>query len=190
MLYDCLMTQGFEFGTPRERKTTIYLEHVAGFEVSGIDGGTVFVTPADLEKDADADPINLRTILDSGPREIGVLSDEYLLRNLIIPNLPIGFYGNPDSDPVILDADIHVAGPEQSEDPLEYAKHKSNRVSVIFTPSLGELAGVSVIRETRLGNENIDWFEAARTGAAISLYGGVIHVQIGYDQPAAEVVED
>ncbi|MBX4201744.1 hypothetical protein KW803_02530 [Candidatus Saccharibacteria bacterium] len=186
MLYNRNMTLGHEFGTPRERKTTIYLEHVAGFEVSGVNGYTVFITPADLENDADTNPVNLRAILDSGPREIGVLSDEYLLRNLIIPNLPIGILGDPSSDPVILSAEVGVAGPEPSNDHLEYARSTSNRVYVYLTPSLGELAGVSIIREPRLGRENIDWFQAGRAGASISLYGGAIQAQIGYDRSTPE----
>jgi hypothetical protein len=178
------MSRGYEFGSPEYRRSTVYLENIAGFEVAGTDGDTVFLTPQDLEKDADGDPVNLRAILESGPREIGTVSDEYLLRNLIIPNLPLGFYGDPEGEPVILDADIHVSGPEQSQDPLEYARHASNRVSVLFTPSLGKLAGISVIRETRLGSENIDWFQAGRPGTSISLYGGVIQAQIQYDNPA------
>lgn len=85
-----------EFGSPKERSSTIFLRHVAGFEVTDAGGETTFVTIDDLEKDADARPSTLRDILRGEYSEVSALSGEFLLRNLVVPNLPLGLYGDED----------------------------------------------------------------------------------------------
>lgn len=168
-----------EFKSPEYRRTPIFLDHVAGFEVLDADGNTVFVTIEDLERDADPNPAGLREILKGGPRDIGSLSDEYLLRNLVLPNLPIGFYGDPEEQPTIVGTSVEVRGP-QPPDELEFARHKSNSVIVRLAPTLGRLASVSAIRSPQLGGQGMDWFGADRNGCVVSFYGGTIQAHINY----------
>lgn len=173
---------GFEFGSPHERHSTVFLQHVAGFEVADTSGGNAFVTPEALEKDADARPITLRGVLRDEHFEVASLSGEYLLRNLVVPNLPLGFYGDEEGEPVILGATVEVQEREESEDPLEYAKGRINTVNVKIAPTLGSLARVSCIREPSLGGYGIDWFVAEKGGCEVSLFGGLMDVLVRYDQ--------
>ena len=172
----------FEFGSPSERRSTVYLEHIAGFEVNNAGGETTFVTPSDLEKDADASPLVLRRVLDGDYGEVAGLSGEYLLRNLIIPNLPVGFYGDEEGEPVILGTDITVQEPVESDDPLEYARGQRNSVNVVIVPTLGKLAHVSCIRDPRLGGYGVDWLSTDRASVFVSLFGGTLQAEIKYDQ--------
>jgi len=172
----------FAFGSPSERWSTVYLEHVAGFEVADTSGGNTFVTPDAMEEDADAHPITLRGVLKDEHFEVASLSGEYLLRNLVVPNLPLGFYGDKDSEPVILGATVEVLERAESEDPLEYVKGRMNTVKVSIAPTLGSLARVSCIRDPSLGGYGIDWFVAEKAGCEVSLFGGLMGVTVKYDK--------
>lgn len=173
---------GFEFGSPQERSSPVYLEHIAGFEVSNTGDETTFVTPADLERDADVNPMVLRRILDGEYSEVAGLSGEYLLRNLVLPNLPVGFYGDKDGDPVILGTNFTVNEPSEAEDALEYSRSQRNSVNVVIAPTLGKLAHISCVRDPRLGGYGIDWLIADRKGLYVSLFGGTLQAEIIYDQ--------
>jgi len=172
---------GFEFSSPDQRLSTVFLQHTAGFEVSDVNGDITFITAADLEKDADANPVSLRDVLKSEYEEVAGLSGEYLLRNLVIPNFPVGFYGDESGPPVILGTNIVVKAPATPSE-LEYSKSKYSTVSMGFTPTLGRLTNVACARQPRLGISNIDWFNAGRESCSVSLFGGLLKATILYDQ--------
>src|SRR4051812_14085042 len=96
------------FGSPEQRRSTVYLEHVAGFEVLDVSGNTTLVTVDSLEADTDIEPRRMRRILSGEQSEVAALSSKFLLRNLVIPNLPIGFYGDTEGSPVILGTTVEI----------------------------------------------------------------------------------
>jgi len=172
----------YKFGSPDRRFSTVFLQHVAGFEVNDVIGKTTFVTTGHLEKDADANPVTLRKVLKGRYKEVASLSGEFLLRNLVIPNLPVGFYGDPAGPPVILGASIDVQEPEFNVHPLEYGRSQSNTVRVDIAPTLGKLARVVCFREPSVGENGLDWLSSDREGCSLSVAGGIIQASINYEK--------
>lgn len=168
------------FSSPAERRSPVYLEHIRGFQVEG-DPDDSLLTVKEIEAyAADADPVVLRAALKGWHDEVSELSGGYLLNNLVIPNLPVGFYGDKTAEPTVLSAQLHVRPPELFPDDLEYYRKNNNSVALSIVPTIGELAYVSCIRDNSLGRDMVDWFSASPSSCSFSLFGGLLETYIEY----------
>ena|SRR3990167_3039100 len=151
---------------PKNPLPMMELHHVMGFKLQGGD----VITPGDLIEDTvelrGLNPFQVRTHLSASDHDM--LSDEFLLRNMVLRTLAVAVYGE-EENPAVLGVEVEKFTRESQ--PTLNGGEKPERIlyAVRFIPASGTLTGVSY-REPRLSSWGLQTVESTPDRVSLNVY--------------------
>ena len=173
--------------TPRDR-TTLQLEHVEGIRV-----GDQMITAEDLAQDGvevgNVHPVSLARNL-SPSEQVELVSDEFILRNIVLGMLPLTITGDPQEPPVVLIASLDkFTRPSYSNALTESLAKKlgvdpSGKESIAYSvrliPEAGKVARIAYRDFRRLSSWGLQEFSATHEVVTMNLHN-LVYAEIYYN---------